>query len=162
MNPFNNYTTEELQAISLCLKAELKTRKDIPSRTKAGAYAVDFILNRQLYVADIHVSKSVPQAPSDASFKVDLLAHAVVALYIETGPDVSVSQWVENLAECRSAFTDEVQAIVGKWRSDSAYGECLEDAKVAIEQAYKAHRETLPKKVKKGATRLYNVDGVSK
>ena len=61
MNPFSNYTTEELQAISLCLKAELKTREDIPSRTKAGAYAVDFILNRQLYVADIHVSQSRSQ-----------------------------------------------------------------------------------------------------
>ena len=69
---------------------------------------------------------------------------------------------MENLAECRSAFTDEVQAIVGKWRSDSAYGERLEDAKIAIEQAYKAHRETLPKKLKKGATRLYNVEGVRK
>lgn len=156
MNPFNMYTTEELQAISLCLKAELKTRKDIPSRTKAGAYAVDFILNRQLYVADIKVSKSVPQAPSDASFKADLLAHAVVALYIETGADVSVSQWVENLAENRSAMG---QALGENWRNDSAYGERLEDAKVAIEQAYKAHRETLPKKVKKGMSRLASVKG---
>ena len=159
MNPFNNYTTEELQAISLCLKAELKTRKDVPSRTKAGAYAVDFIINRQLYVADIHVSKSVPQAPSDASFKNDLLYHAVVALYVKSKMDISISQWVENLVECRSTMG---QALGENWRHDSAYGERLEDAKVAIEQAYKAHRETLPKKVKKGATRLYNVDGVGK
>jgi hypothetical protein len=146
MNPFNNYTTEELQAMSLCLKAELKTRKDIPSRTKAGAYAVDFIINRQLYVADIHVSKSVPQAPSDASFKNDLLAHAVVALSLHSGMNISDS--VEYLGQRR-----EVQFLAD---------EELAEAKIAIEQAYKAHRETLPKKVKKGATRLYNVDGVSK
>ena len=83
MNPFHNYTTEELQAISLCLKAELKTRKDIPARTKAGAYAVDFILNRQLYVADIKVSKSVPQAPSDSNYKGNLLAQAVEMLAVD-------------------------------------------------------------------------------
>ena len=142
MNPFHNYTTEELQAISLCLKAELKTRKDIPSRTKAGAYAVDFILNRQLYVADIHVSKSVPQSPSDASFKVDLLAHAVVALSIRT--DMSIAGSVEYLKQVRDAFVGDEE---------------LADAKIAIEQAYKAHRETLPKKVKKGMSRLAGVEG---
>ena len=100
MNPFSNYTTEELQAISLCLKAELKTREDIPSRTKAGAYAVDFILNRQLYVADIHVSKSVPQAPSDASFKNDLLAHAVEML--SSVGDMSITGAVETLSRHRN------------------------------------------------------------
>lgn len=143
MNPFNNYTTEELQAISLCLKAELKTRKDIPSRTKAGAYAVDFILNRQLYVADIHVSKSVPQAPSDSNYKGNLLAQAV-----------------EMLASSMNRSESEVVDILYVNRHFCQESE--HRAKDAIEQAYKAHRETLPKKVKKGATRLYNVEGVGK
>ena len=157
MNPFSNYTTEELQAISLCLKAELKTRKDIPARTKAGAYAVDFIINRQLYVADIHVSKSVPQAPSDARFKNDLLAHAVEML--SSVSDMSITDAVETLSRHRNVLTFPCSGIVDDYQDAPCYEDRLEDAKVAIEQAYKAHRETLPKKVKKGMSRLASVKG---
>lgn len=140
MNPFNNYTTEELQAISLCLKAELKTRKDIPSRTKAGEFPVEFIINRQLYVADIKVSKSVPQAPSDSNYKGNLLAQAV-----------------EMLASSMNRSESEVVGILYANRHFCQASE--RRAKDAIEQAYKAHRETLPKKVKKGMSRLASVKG---
>ena len=125
MNPFNMYTTEELQAMSLCLKAELKTRTDIAPRTKAGEHTVEFIINSQMYAADIKVSKSVPQAPSDSNYKGNLLAQAVDILYV-------------NRHVCQSSE---------------------HRAKDAIEQAYKAHRETLPKKVKKGMSRLASVKG---
>ncbi len=140
MNPFNNYTTEELQAISLCLKAELNTRTDIPARTKAGVYTVDFIINRQLYVADIKVNKSVPHAPSAPTYKTNLLAQAV-----------------EMLAGSMNRSESEVVDILYVNRHFCQASE--HRAKDAIEQAYKAHRETLPKKVKKGMSRLAGVKG---
>ena len=141
MNPFNMYTTEELQAISLCLKSELKTRTDIAPRTKAGEHTVEFIINRQLYAADIKVSKSVPQAPSDSNYKGNLLAQAV-----------------EMLTSVMSRSESEVVDILYVNRHFCQASE--HRAKDAIEQAYKAHRETLPKKIKKGATRLSSVEGV--
>ena len=141
MNPFNMYTTEELQAISLCLKAELKTRTDIAPRTKAGEHTVEFIINRQLYAAEIKVSKSVPQAPSDSNYKGNLLAQAV-----------------EMLTSVMSRSESEVVDILYVNRHFCQASE--HRAKDAIEQAYKAHRETLPKKIKKGATRLSSVEGV--
>ena len=98
MNPFNMYTTEELQAMSLCLKA------------------------------------------SDSNYKGNLLAQAV-----------------EMLTSIMSRSESEVVDILYVNRHFCQASE--HRAKDAIEQAYKAHRETLPKKVKKGMSRLASVKG---
>lgn len=142
-NPFENYTTAQLQAISLCLKSELKTRKDAPSRTKAGEDSAEFDINGSSWLVSFAVSVSKPKLVSDSKFGRRLATVLAYALAREQVNDVCNGEEVDVSKRVESLIADHGSAV----GLDTPISD-------KIEAVYQEQRLSFPKRIGKGQTRL--------
>jgi hypothetical protein len=161
VNPFINYTDAELQALELCLKADVarrvnaaKTQKGTKRkvRTVAGEYTQTFELNGATHEVLFSVAVSPGKKVSDSKFGnrlATVLAYDMVrkALGIEfNGATEKEEKRVANLADALIALHGSTVTL-------------QTDISPAVAAAYKVQREaTFPSTIPKGRTSFHGVD----
>ena len=157
MNPFTIYTDSELQALELCLKADLARRAKADKtvkgtkrkvRTVAGEYVQTFELNGEIHEVKFTISASKSKQVSDSKFGNRLATLLAFALAREQVNDVFNGEEVD--------VSSRVSSIIAE------HGSCVSlDTAIdpAIEAIYKVRRqETFPSTIPKGRTSFHGVD----